>query len=183
MTTERIEMFCKTCGEISSEAKWKCPKCGNSMYFYNEDRDWEKLLLARKGEVTPEMRQKEKKEEMAGASKVLIIIVAVIVAAIVIAFLISPPSGSLQKLSINVENETNAEIRISLYVDDEYKGFDYLPSGEGEFYRFSGVYYSDPHSIKISSPSLWIDYVVNVPKDNHVTITVHQDGTATYYLW
>lgn len=179
-----IKWWCKTCGETFERMRFKCPKCGDGVYQYNAERDAERLALAQSGEVASEAREREKGEEKRKLGLFIggILVAIVLVSALVFVFAGSP-SPSSKPLTVAVENATNVEVSVRFLVDGVHQGYNYVGSGETEYFSFEDFNRTVPHDVTVISSGLYADHVVPVPAGKSLHVTIHQDQDLTYFFY
>ncbi len=110
---------------------------------------------------------------------VVVVILLVVISAM--SFFLSSPTP--KPLTVNIENETILEVRVGIYVDGEFQGWDYIAAGAEGWYRFEDFSRAEAHEVKITSSALLGDYHGTTTPGKNMAIIIHQDGRATYYLW
>lgn len=113
----------------------------------------------------------------------LAIIGVVLVVAVIVYSAVTYPLDSSQPLTVTIENKNPYEITVFVYVDGEYLGGSYIDGGEEKWFRLGKFDYLESHQLEVRSTALLSDLVLTTEAGNHVDITIHQDGRATYFFW
>lgn len=82
-----------------------------------------------------------------------------------------------ENLTIAIQNSTNIEQKVFIYVDGNDVGYIYIKAGEKEF--ISTEYEEGEHFVKIIGTEHHFGETVN----KNVQFDLHQDGSVTYFEW
>jgi len=82
-----------------------------------------------------------------------------------------------ETLNVAIQNDTNIEQKINIYVDGDDVGYIYIKAGEKEFVDTG--YNLGEHFVKIIGENHQLGE--NVKKN--IQFDLHQDGSVTYFEW
>ena len=105
------------------------------------------------------------------------IVVGIVITLLTLTILSLGCTDEYETLTVAIQNDTDIEQKINIYVDGDDVGYIYIKAGEKEY--VDTEYKEGEHFVKIIGENHQLGETVK----KNVQFDLHQDGSVTYFEW